>query len=287
MTPLRQRMIAQMKQRGFSERTHQSYLHAVAELARYHRKPPDALNADDIQSFFEHLVQEKELAPTSVRVYLNAIRFFYFAVLDKKQFVVDVTIPRKPQRIPELLSRADIGALIQSIDNHKHRTMILTCYGCGLRLSELVNLRLKDIDGERRLLRINQGKGGKDRVVILSDGVLAELRRYWQVYRPVAWFFPNRDPLKAIHAQTAQRVYAKAKARAGIDKTGGIHALRHAYATHQLQAGMPVYQLQQMLGHSNIRSTMRYVHWVHSYREGREGVSDLVSGLGGANEHIG
>jgi len=283
MTQLRQRMIAQMTQRGFSDRTHQSYLHSVSELANYYKKSPDTVSIAEIQQFFNHLVQERSLSPASVRVYLNGVRFFYLKVMEWKQFDVPVAIPRKPQRIPELLSRAEVQALIASIDNLKHRTIILTCYGSGLRLSELVGLQVKDIDSERRLLRVQQGKGQKDRAVILSDGVLQSLREYWSVYRPVSWVFPNRDPLKALHIQSVQRVYSKAKIKAGIGKVGGIHALRHAYATHQLEAGMPVYQLQQMLGHSNIRSTMRYVHWVHSYKEGRAAVSDLVSALGDAH----
>jgi len=286
MTELRERMIAQMKQRGFSIRTHQSYLHAVTELAGYYKRSPESINLAEIQRFFDHLVQERELAPASVRVYLNAVRFLYLQVLEWEQFDVPVIIPRKPQRIPHLLSRQEISTLIASIDNLKHRTLILTCYGCGLRLSELVGLQVNDIDGERRLLRVQQGKGQKDRAVILSDGVLRSLREYWSVYRPVRWLFPNRDPLTALHVQSAQRIYTKAKHRAGIEKVGGIHALRHAYATHQLEAGMPVYQLQQMLGHNNIKSTMRYVHWVHSYKEGRGAVTDLVSALGGVNESL-
>jgi len=286
MTELRERMIAQMKQRGFSIRTHQSYLHAVTELAGYYKRSPESINLAEIQRFFDHLVQERELAPASVRVYLNAVRFLYLKVLEWEQFDVPVTILRKPQRIPHLLSRQEISTLIASIDNLKHRTLILTCYGCGLRLSELVGLQVNDIDGERRLLRVQQGKGQKDRAVILSDGVLRSLREYWSVYRPVRWLFPNRDPLTALHVQSAQRIYTKAKHRAGIEKVGGIHALRHAYATHQLEAGMPVYQLQQMLGHNNIKSTMRYVHWIHSYKEGRGAVTDLVSALGGVNESL-
>ena len=284
MTPLRQKMIHQMRQRGFSERTHQSYLYAVTELAAYFKCPPDKLDANQIQQYFDYLVQERELAPASVRLYLNAVRFLYLNVLEWESFDVPVTIPRIPQRIPELLSRREVGALIGSIDNLKHRTMIVTCYGCGLRLSELVGLCVKDIDSERSLLRVQQGKGAKDRSVILSAGVLQALRAYWSVCRPVQWLFPNRDPLKALHMQSVQRIYTKAKIKAGIEKVGGIHALRHAYATHQLEAGMPVHQLQQMLGHSNIRSTMRYVHWVHTQSDGRGAVSDLVSALEPTNE---
>jgi len=223
MSPLREQMIAQMKQRGFSVRTHQSYLTAVTELARFHKRSPDSLNIDDLQRFFNYLVQERELAPASVRLYLNGVRFLYLQVLQWESFDVPVVIPRKPQRIPDLLTRSEVSELVGAIDNYKHKTMMLTCYGCGLRLSELVGLQVRHIDGERRLLRVQQGKGGKDRAVIVSDALLQALRSYWMIYHPVKWLFPNRDPLQPLHIQSAQRVYKAAKSKAGIDKVGGIH----------------------------------------------------------------
>ncbi len=287
MTRLRERMIAQMTQRGFSVRTHRSYLVAVAELAAYFNQSPDQLKHQDIQTFFNHLVQERKLAAASCRLYLHGIRFLYLNVLGWQSFDVPVVFPKKPQRIPELLNRSEVRAIVAAISNHKHRTLIMTCYGCGLRLSELTALQVRHIDGERRLLRIEQGKAGKDRNVIISDALLLTLRHYWSVYHPVLWLFPNRDPLQPIHIQTVQRIYTKAKEKAGIKKAGGIHALRHAYATHQLEAGMPVHQLQTMLGHSSLRSTMRYIHWVHSYKEGRGAVDDLVASLESANECVG
>ena len=287
MTRLRERMIGQMTQRGFSVRTHRSYLTAVTELAEYFNQSPDQLKCQDIQTFFNHLVQERQLAAASCRLYLNGIRFLYLNVLGWESFDVPVVLPKRPQRIPELLNRGEVRSIVDAISNHKHRTLILTCYGCGLRLSELTALQVRHIDGERRLLRIEKGKAGKDRNVIISDALLLTLRHYWSVHHPVLWLFPNRDPLQPIHIQTAQRIYTKAKVKAGIEKTGGIHALRHAYATHQLEAGMPVHQLQTMLGHSSLRSTMRYIHWVHSYKEGRGAVDDLVASLESANECVG
>lgn len=153
------------------------------------------------------------------------------------------------------------------------------CYGCGLRLSELLAVKVRDIDGERRLLRIEQGKGAKDRLVPISPALLAQLRGYWRLYRPSHLLFPARfSPTSQLSPTSVQKQYTRAKAAAGVEKTGGIHALRHAFATHQLEAGLPVHRLQRLLGHNNLHSTLRYVHWVPSYREG-EGELDLIARL--------
>jgi integrase len=159
--------------------------------------------------------------------------------------------------------------------------LLEVCYGCGLRVSELVSLRVGDIDGERKLLRIEQGKGAKDRQVLIAPSLYQQLRHYWQLQRPTDWLFPNeQQPQRHLNISTAQRIFRRAKAKAGIDKVGGIHGLRHAYATHQLENGLPVHQLQRLLGHQNLRSTMRYVHWVPSDQHGARGHADLVSALG-------
>ena len=176
MTPLRRQMIEAMSLRGFSVRTHQSYLGAVTQLARYHRRSPDRLGVDDIQAFFVHLANERGLSGASCRLYLNGIRFFYLQVLQWPSFDVPVTIPKKAQRIPELLTRAEVARILSVCTHPKHRMLLTTCYGCGLRVSELVALQVRDIDGERRLLRIVQGKGAKDRLVVLSETLLAQLK---------------------------------------------------------------------------------------------------------------
>lgn len=284
MTPLRQQMIAAMRQRGFAVRTHQTYLGAVEALAKHFNRSPDQLSLIELQQYFDFLVQSRNLSGASCRIYLNGIRFLYLHVLEWPSFDVKLVIPKKPERIPELLTRKEVDRLIAAVSNLKHRTMLLTCYGCGLRLNELIHLKVKDIDGERQLLRITQGKGGKDRLVIVSSGLLEVLRHYWSLYHPTIWLFPNSDPRQPLHEQTAQRIFKKAKSAAGIDRVGGIHGLRHAYATHQLEAGLPVHQLQRLLGHRTLQSTLRYVHWVHNYREGRESVSDLVSQLEARHE---
>ncbi len=168
MTPLRQQMISAMRQRGFSVRTHESYLYAVSDIARYFHQSPDQLQPGNIQDYFVYLVQERNLSSASCRVYLNALRFLYLRVLNWSQFDIPVTFPKRKQRIPELLTRAEVRQIIDACPNDKSRTMLLTCYGCGLRVSELVALKTHHIDGERGLLRIEQGKGQKDEVLLLQ-----------------------------------------------------------------------------------------------------------------------
>ena len=279
MTPLRAQMIEAMRMHGFAVRTHQTYLMAVSELARYHHRCPSTLGREELEAWFRHLVIERALAPASCRVYLNAVRFLFVQVLQRPSFEVAVTLPSKPQRIPELLTRAEVGRIVEQCRNPKHRALLLTCYGCGLRVSELVALQVADIDPERHLLRVTQGKGAKDRMVILGAGLLGELRAYWRAYRPWRWLFCGQRPDVSLGINTAQRVFKRAKARAQVERIGGIHSLRHAYATHQLEAGLPVHLLQRLLGHRSIHSTLRYVHWVPGYRDGGTGHADLIGAL--------
>jgi len=284
MTPLRQQMISAMRQRGLSKRTHDTYIYAVRQLAKYFHRPPDQLTPDDIQDFFVDLVQNKQLSHASCRLHLNAFRFLYLQVLHRPSFDVSVAFPKRAQKIPELLTRREVRAIIDACNSVKHRSMLLTGYGCGLRVSELVALKVHHIDSERRLLRIEQGKGAKDRLVSMPGGLLQVLREYWQQCRPRQWLFPNANqPHLHLSVTSIQKAYRRAKQAAGIDKRGGIHALRHAYATHQLENGLAVHQLQHQLGHRHLSTTLRYVHWVASYQTEGAGFSDLIDGLGGGS----
>ena len=280
MTPLRQQMIDAMRQRGFSLRTHKSYLAAVRDFSKHFHKPPDQIQVGQIQDYFVYLVQERNLSGASCRLYLNALRFFYLQVLHWKQFDIPVQYPKKAQKIPELLTRQEVNQIMDACNHPKHRMMLLTCYGCGLRVSELVALKIQHIDGERHLLRVEQGKGAKDRVVVISDALLNQLRHYWVDYHPKVWVFPNSNtPRMHLSIPTAQKIFKSAKNKTPIQKIGGIHSLRHAYATHQLERGLPVHELQRQLGHKNLQSTLRYVHWVPHYQQGKMAFSDLINQL--------
>lgn len=282
MTPLRQTMIQAMCQHGFSPRTQQSYLYVVTELARYYRRSPDQLQVDDLQVYFNYLVQERALSPASCRLYLHGIRFLYLQVLHWAHFDVTLVLPKRPQRIPELLTRQEVTRLLAGVSNPKHQALLSIIYGCGLRVSEAVALQVKDLDGERHLLRVAQGKGAKDRMVPLAPGLLQVLRQYWRIRRPMPWLFPSELlPDKHLHITTPQKVYHQAKGASGIQKGGGIHALRHAYATHQLEQGVPLHELQRLLGHSDLRSTQRYLHWLPGVTPQNREPVDLIAGLGG------
>ena len=180
MKTLRQKMIDTMNDHGFAERTHRSYLGAIAQLAKYYHQPPDQLTIDQLQSYFLYLIKDKKLSPSTCRLTLNAIRFLYIKVLKREHFILSIVTPKNPQRIPELLSSDDITQIFRACKNQKHYTLLMLCYGCGLRVSELVNLKIKDIQSQQYLLRIEQGKGGKDRLVFLSEYLLNYLRQYWQ-----------------------------------------------------------------------------------------------------------
>lgn len=279
MTPLRQKMIEAMQLRGFSPRTHQSYLAAVSALAQHYGRSPEALDRDELQAYFLYLVKERGLSAASCRLYLNGIVFLYREVLKREALELAVQVPRRPQRIPELLTRQEVRALLASPSNFKHRTLLQLCYGCGLRVSELVSVKVSHIDGERHLLRVEQGKGAKDRAVVVSPTLLQALRHYWQHYRPRRYLFAGREDNEPLSLSSAQRVFVAAKRQVGIEKIGGIHSLRHAYATHQLEAGVPVHQLQRLLGHDSIQSTLRYVHWIAGYRPGEQASHDLLAAL--------
>ncbi len=280
MTPLRQQMIDAMQQRGFSVRTHETYLAAVSNFAKYYHTPPDEIQLDQIQEYFVYLVKQRGLSGATCRVYFHALRFLYLQVLEWDHFDVPIHYPKRAQKIPELLTRCEVKQILDACDNDKHRMMLTICYGCGLRVSELVAIKIRHIDGERHLLRVEQGKGGKDRAVILSVALLNHLRHYWIKYRPILWLFPNAStPSQHLTHATAQKAFKKAKNKTGIEKIGGIHSLRHAYATHQLENGLPVHKLQQQLGHQGLQSTMRYLHWVPDYQHGQTVFSDLVARL--------
>ncbi len=279
MTALRKKMIAAMRQRRYSVRTHDSYLYAVKSLANHYGKSPDKLSVEEIQRYFDYLVQVRELSAASCRLQLNALRFFYVKVLGWPEFTIKLVVPKKAELIPELLTRTEVRKIVAQCENDKHRMMLLTCYGCGLRVGELVATKVRYIDGERHLLRVDQGKGRKDRLVSVSDGLLGDLRVYWKRYRPQPWMFTGQQMDRPISIQSIQRVFSRCKAKAKIEKVGGIHGLRHAYATHQLEAGMPLNELKHQLGHKDIRTTLRYVHWVPNYQEHNRHGADLVAML--------
>lgn len=252
-----------MQLRGMAARTQQAYIEALARLAQYYRCSPDALSAHQVQAYLLHLLGERKLSRSTVNQYGCAFRFFYIQVLGLDGGVFQIPLAPAPQSLPEILSRDEISDLMAAAKHAKARTFLMLAYGTGLRLSELCHLRVADIDShsDRMCIRVVQGKGGKDRYVPLSTDVLEVLRAWWRLARPQEWlFFAQHDRCAALNPVNPQRWYQAARARAGITKQGGIHTLRHCYATHLLEAGLDLYSLQQWLGHSHISTTTRYLH---------------------------
>lgn len=273
MKPLRQKMINAMILRGFSPRTQTSYLHWVADLAKHYHCSPDRLDAAQVESYLLHLLKERHLAANTVRLSNHAIRFLFLHVLQKPLYDVAVAYPKRPLKIPDLLTREEVRRILSRCRNAKHHTMLCTCYAAGLRVSELTALEVRNIDSACHVLHVKQGKGAQDREVPLSDSLLLALRRYWRLYHPHGVLFHGVVTGKPISIVSAQRLFKASKAQAGIDKRGGIHSLRHAYATHQLDAGMPIHCLQRAMGHKDIKTTMRYIHWLPHYQS--NGIDDV------------
>jgi len=263
MGELREQMRHALVVRGMSPRTQEAYLAAVQGLAQHYRQRPDALSEPQIEGYIRHLIEQRHLAPNSVRVAVFGLRFFYTVTLKRPAFTLP--LPKGVKKLPAVLSREEVARLLGSTSTLRERALLMTTYGGGLRVSEVVRLRVSDIDAQRGMIRVEQGKGRKDRYTLLGPRLLAELRHYWQVYRPVQpWLFPQRHKAAPMDPTTAQKIYYAAKRRAGITKAGGIHALRHSFATHLLEAGTDLPTLQQLLGHDSVTTTMRYVHVTRS-----------------------
>lgn len=276
MTPLRQKMINEMKLRGFSVRTQQSYVDAVAGLARFFNQSPDRLNKEKLRAYLLHLMEERNLSWSSCNVAVSAFRFLYGETLGDDSMRLAIPPRKKVNQLPEILSAEELEDLFASVANPKHRMLLMTTYAGGLRVSEVVKLKIKDIHSERMLIRVDQGKGKKDRYTILSERLLKELRIYWTMYRPRLWLFPSKDPSKPMHIGTAQKIYYTAKKRAKIKRGRGIHTLRHCFATHMLEAGEDVRTIQMLMGHSSILTTMVYLQVTRKKLEKTKSPLDLL-----------
>ncbi|MCL4395748.1 MAG: site-specific integrase [Chloroflexi bacterium] len=264
MTKLRRRMDEDMIVRGMADRTRETYLWAVTGLARFYRRPPDQISDEEVQAYLLHLIRDRQRSWSTCNIVVHGLRFFYHTTLKRERTTFCIPSPRQPGKLPALLSRDEVQRLIAQASNQKHRTMLMTTYAGGLRLSEVLHLHVHDIDSVRMTIRVEQGKGGQDRYTVLSARLLDALRAYWRVARPAEWLFPGKDGAQPLDPSGLQRAYSTAKRRAGITKPGGIHALRHAFATHLLEAGVDLHTIQRLLGHRSITTTTRYWHLTHA-----------------------
>lgn len=276
MGALRKQMDGDLVVRGMSVRTREAYLGAVAGLAKHYGRRPDRVSEAEVQEYLLHLIEERGLAWSSCNIVAQGLKFFYRVTLKRTEAQFAIPRARQPQKLPQILSREEIVALIASTANVKHRAILMTAYGAGLRLNEICHLKVADIDSDRMTIRVEQGKGAKDRYTLLSPRLLAELRRYWIAHRPAQWLFTRRDRTRPISDGTVHRIYHAAKERAGIAKEGGIHSLRHAFATHLLEAGVDIHTIQRLMGHGHISSTLRYFHLAHKHLAGTPSPLELL-----------
>lgn len=266
MTPLRQQLLDCMQVRHFSMRTQETYVRWVYDLARQTHRSPETLPDSELKKYLWSLSLERHLSSSSCAQAFHALNFFYGQVLGRT-FTEQLLPPMKrQQKIPELLSPQEVTRILAACNNMKYRTLLSVCYGSGLRISEVTHLKVRDIDSAQAVIHVHLAKGGKDRRIPLSVTLLQVLRVYWHRFRPFNYLFSRHYGDSALNISSPQKVYYKAKAEAGILKQGGIHALRHAFATHQLMAGMPLPKLQHILGHKDIRTTVRYTHWLPHYQ---------------------
>lgn len=259
MTPLRARMIRELELHRKAPKTIKAYVASVAQLAQFYGRSPDKLSLEEIRSFLHHLITVRKVAYSTCNQRLAGIRFFYQHVLGQQTLQLRVPAKRSG-RLPQPLSRGEVARLLDAARNTKHRVLLMTTYGAGLRVSELVCLQPRDIHAERLLIRVDQGKGHKDRYTVLSSRLLEELRGYWRVYRPKTWLFEGAQAGRHLAVATAQDAFDQAKARAGIEHGNGIHCLRHSFATHLMEAGVPLPVIQRLMGHTRLSTTAKYLH---------------------------
>lgn len=278
MSALRQRMTEAMVLRGFAERTKETYLACVSALAKHYGRSPDTLDTAAIQAYLLHLITERKLAYASVNQAVCAIRFLFAVVLNQRDAAFDIPMAKVPTRLPQILSREEVGRLLANARDIRARTLLTTTYAAGLRLSEVCNLQISDIESspERMCIKVRQGKGGKDRYTLLSPRLLETLRLYWRVARPKQWLFPNRAGAP-LDGKSVGRFYHAAREAAGIPHGGGIHTLRHCFATHLLEAGVDIHTIQRLLGHGHIGTTMRYFHLAQTHLTGTTSPLELLT----------
>jgi site-specific recombinase XerD len=258
MTPLRQRMIDDMQLRNLTPATQRNYIHHVAALARYYQLSPEHLDLDDLRQYELYLLNERKLAAETINGYVSSIKFLYQVTLEMPWS--DAVFPRvrRPRTLPVVLSQEEVVQFFDHIPSLKYRAILMSCYGAGLRVSEAVALKVSDIDSKRMLIRVEQGKGRKDRYAMLSPRLLEVLRFWWRAGRPKDWLFPSWRTGRHQTPSSVQDACREAWLRSGLRKKVSAHTLRHSFATHLLENGTDIRVIQVLLGHSRIDTTAHY-----------------------------
>jgi site-specific recombinase XerD len=260
MTPLRKRFYEDMQLHGLAARTQESYAQAVQGLARHYKRSPDLLSDEEIRAFFLHLINERKSSASTLTIYLSGIKLFYEKTLKRTWRVLGIERPRRPRRLPVVLSIEEVRQILALIRNEVYRTALQLIYSLGLRLNEGVHLMRADIDLERRQVRVRNGKGAKDRYVPLPEVTRLLLCEFLKQTPAQPWLFPGRIAGRTIDASNLQRAFRAAVRESGIAKHASVHTLRHSYATHLLESGIDVRTIQELLGHDSLNTTMVYTH---------------------------
>jgi len=285
MTELRKRMLEELQRRNYSPSTIRPYLFAVEDFARYFGKSPDQLSQEHLRQYQLHLVNDCKLAIGTIVGRLSAIRFFFVKVLRRPYREIDLVNPKRPERLPVILSEEEVALMIESASTGYHRVILMTLYGAGLRREELCRLKVTDVDSQRMVIHVRQGKGNKDRDVTLSPRLLEVLRDYWKWRKPKIYLFPSYQRKRREQPISARTVYyavREAARRAGIKKKVYPHLLRHSWATHLLERGTDLKTIQMLLGHFDLEATTIYLHLSQQHLQAvNNPVETLpISGLG-------
>lgn len=260
MNNLLNKLQRDLELKGFSPRTRQIYLNQTAAFLRHYNKKPEELGSDEIKEYLHNILTEKQRSSSAVNQAYSALKFFFIHTLDREWASQKIPRTKKVKRLPAVLNRDEVISLINATDNLKHKCILSLMYSAGLRVSEAASLRITDIDSKRMQIRVQQGKGAKDRYAILSRNALKLLRSYWKIYKPVFWLFQGQYRDVHISARTIQKVFEQCKNKAGIIKPASPHTLRHSFATHLLENGTDLYYIQMLLGHTSVKTTTVYLH---------------------------
>ena len=280
MTALRRRMVEDMQLQGLTQGTQHVYVHSVQALAQYYHQAPDQLTEEQVRQFFLHLINEKHVTEGTLRAYRGGIQFFYTATLQRPMPLFNLVAHKRRRRLPVVLSIEEVQRLLGLVESPAVRMCLTMIYSCGLRAGEGVRLQVRDIDSQRMMVYVRQGKGGKDRYVPLPHRSLALLREYWRWNRPRPWLFPDRrKPAEPMCRKHLYYVFKAALRTSGIQKNVNVHTLRHSYATHLLEAKVDLRVIQEMLGHKSPKTTAVYTHLTPKIIEGLRTALNGLMGL--------
>jgi len=260
MDSLKEQMVKDLQLKGITPRTQRDYLREVNNLENYFGKSPEELGEEEVKQYLVHMMEDKNLSRGTYKYYTAGIKFLYNTTLNRPEVVKKISYPKSQTKLPVVLDLAEVKALLSLTENLKHRALLTITYSAGLRVSEAARLKVTDIDSKRMMVRVQQGKGGKDRYSILSQKALELLRQYWRQYRPNNWLFEGQKEGTHIGYTAIRQIFLEAKERAGIIKPASPHTLRHSFATHLIEAGTSLHHVQLLLGHCSPTTTTVYLH---------------------------